>query len=480
GPQIVGLVSGGKDSLFSLQIASELGFKVVGVCNLWAADELDSFMYQSVCTTVVQQIARAMDVKLIRKRITGKPLQQDFTTSSNRPSTPTPEHDETEDLYLLLREAKNVFPELHGVCVGAIFSDYQRLRVESVCSRLGLVCYAYLWRVPQPLVLRAMKEDPQFDAILVKVCSMGLDQRHLGRTLRDLEPTFFEYQKKFHFHVCGEGGEYETLCLRSKLYVHNKEREKAYWQNKRGLLGTSGAATTSAATSCSTTLRVRNTGPGGEDSPKPRIRLLRRHTRTSSLLSTRASSHGAIQSESHLEQIMKRSPSCTSSATTGTNKSSTTSSVAPPKHRRGSFENAAMQAELVFNFARELLLNHGLEESVLFVDLQLADVAADFGEVNKLYSSVLFPNKIRPPSRCCYQTSLPPGVKLRLDRKKKIDVATEVATTHVQSVSGWAMACIGPYAQAVRRHHDGLFLSAGVLGLIPHAMILPSAGGRKE
>ena len=47
--------------------------------------------------------------------------------------------DEIEDLYELLLEAKLKFPDLQAVVSGAVLSDYQRIRVENVCSRLGLV-----------------------------------------------------------------------------------------------------------------------------------------------------------------------------------------------------------------------------------------------------------------------------------------------------------------------------------------------------
>ena len=47
--------------------------------------------------------------------------------------------DEVEDLYELLLEIKTKHhPEIQGVSVGAIVSNYQRLRVENVCSRLGM------------------------------------------------------------------------------------------------------------------------------------------------------------------------------------------------------------------------------------------------------------------------------------------------------------------------------------------------------
>lgn len=50
--------------------------------------------------------------------------------------------------------SQEMFPGVQAVASGAIASDYQRLRVEHVCSRLGLVSLAYLWHQPQALLLR--------------------------------------------------------------------------------------------------------------------------------------------------------------------------------------------------------------------------------------------------------------------------------------------------------------------------------------
>lgn len=55
---------------------------------------------------------------------------------------------------------------------GAIASDYQRLRVESVCARLGLTSLAFLWRQPQAPLLRRMI-DGGVEAILVKIAAIG-------------------------------------------------------------------------------------------------------------------------------------------------------------------------------------------------------------------------------------------------------------------------------------------------------------------
>lgn len=66
--------------------------------------------------------------------------------------------DEVEDMLILLKEVKRNIPSVSAVSSGAIASDYQRLRVESVCSRLGLVSLAYLWKQDQSLLLQDMVE----------------------------------------------------------------------------------------------------------------------------------------------------------------------------------------------------------------------------------------------------------------------------------------------------------------------------------
>ena len=54
--------------------------------------------------------------------------------------------------------------------------------------------------------------------MLLKVAAMGLTSKHLGRTIADMRPTLHALNSKFDLHVCGEGGEYETLTLDSPLF----------------------------------------------------------------------------------------------------------------------------------------------------------------------------------------------------------------------------------------------------------------------
>jgi diphthine-ammonia ligase len=80
--------------------------------------------------------------------------------------------DEVEDMFALLSEVKRKIPSISAVSSGAIASDYQRLRVENVCSRLGLVSLAYLWKQDQTLLLEEMVPSKLFYFLfLLVVCT---------------------------------------------------------------------------------------------------------------------------------------------------------------------------------------------------------------------------------------------------------------------------------------------------------------------
>ena len=57
---------------------------------------------------------------------------------------------------------------------------HQRVRVESVCLRLGLTPLAFLWQRDQTELLREMI-SAGMESVLIKVACLGLDKRHLGK-----------------------------------------------------------------------------------------------------------------------------------------------------------------------------------------------------------------------------------------------------------------------------------------------------------
>ena len=51
---------------------------------------------------------------------------------------------------------------------------------------------------------------------------MGLDKKHLGQTITELQPHFDSLTKKFDFNVCGEGGEYESAVFDCPMFATHK------------------------------------------------------------------------------------------------------------------------------------------------------------------------------------------------------------------------------------------------------------------
>lgn len=94
-------------------------------------DELDSYMYQTVGHMGIDKLAEAMELPLYRMETKG------LSTQTGKNYVPTDE-DEVEDLFNLLKWTKDEL-NVEAVAVGAIFSDYQRVRVENVWVKYFLL-----------------------------------------------------------------------------------------------------------------------------------------------------------------------------------------------------------------------------------------------------------------------------------------------------------------------------------------------------
>lgn len=245
---VISLISGGKDSFFSILHCMRNGHKVVALANLYpvtppskpnadAADgreeteqDLNSFMFQTVGHTVIPLYEQALGIPLYRQPIIGSAVQTGASYSHYR----TPEAssveledgaaDETESLVPLLKKIISEHPSVQAISTGAILSTYQRTRVESVALRLGLTPLSYLWKYPvlPPGIQTSLLEDMQaagLDARIVKVASGGLDESFLwqnvasGNVVRRIERAMGRFGADGDGAVLGEGGEFETLVV---------------------------------------------------------------------------------------------------------------------------------------------------------------------------------------------------------------------------------------------------------------------------
>lgn len=213
--KVCGLISGGKDSIYNLLECVRAGHEIVCLANLHPQNEkiqeMDSFCFQTIGHNVVEYIAEAMELPLVR-------LSTDFvSTSRELHYIKDSDKDEVEDLYKLLSQVQEIFPQVNAISSGAILSNYQRLRIENVCTRLNLTSLAYLWQRDQKELFNEMISSGM-NAILVKVASMGLKTSFLNKSLEYLENDLLKLSNDFGLNVCGEGGEYESLTLDCPLY----------------------------------------------------------------------------------------------------------------------------------------------------------------------------------------------------------------------------------------------------------------------
>ena len=212
--RIVALISGGKDSTFSILKCVEMGHDVVALAHLFPPEnkeEIDSYMYQTVGNKAVKEVAHAIGVPFFHGLITGCAVTKGLQYSKT-------ESDEVENLYELLNLIK-IETNCTAVCSGAIYSTYQKNRVENVCERLGLESIAPLWQRNQVELLQEML-DHKMNIRIIKVASIGLDESHVGCCAADLINHFKNINKQYGFNVCGEGGEYESLVTDCPLFSH--------------------------------------------------------------------------------------------------------------------------------------------------------------------------------------------------------------------------------------------------------------------
>ncbi|KAK3092985.1 hypothetical protein FSP39_009663 [Pinctada imbricata] len=99
---------------------------------------------------------------------------------------------------------------------------------------------------------------------------------------------------------------------------------------------------------------------------------------------------------------------------------------------------------------------------------------ADFAEINAVYRTYF---GINPPARVCVQAQLPKDVAVQIDCYGNHDIKSR-QTMHVQGLSHWAPANIGPYSQCVKVKNR-LYV-AGQIPLVPGSMKILKQGIQAE
>lgn len=431
--KFVALVSGGKDSCFSILQCIANDHELVCLANLHPPQEetheMDSYMYQTVGHNVVAQYSELLDVPLYRQSINGSAVTQklDYTPAFN---------DETEDLYQLLKTVMEAHPLVEAVSVGAILSSYQRTRVENVCQRLGLISLSYLWQRDQVELLDEIVRS-KLDARIIKVAGMGLKpQTHIGKSLAEMQQGLLRLHEMYGLHPCGEGGEYETLVLggpsslfKKKFTIENLmiEEDKA-----------------DVAYAKMQVVIEDQEDLEGEVVIPALLEEEFEHIRQN------LDSKRALATDNVVEQQLNdhHVPSATSAKTENVTLAGMSGDI----------------GDVMEKLCKQLSKMGLSPDNVTSSSLVLNDMS-DFADINTVYSSYF--TAPLPPARVCISARLPTGVTCQLSVTATRDLKSKTGL-HVQSRSYWAPSNIGPYSQTISSG-EVTYLS-GQIPLVPASM----------
>ena len=211
------LFSGGKDSVYSLYNTKNSGHNIKCLITIQSKNS-ESYMYHVPNIELTELQAQAMDLPIIMRSTDGE------------------KEKELNDLVIAIKDAIDEY-NITGLVNGAIYSNYQRTRIDKICSDLALTSLVPLWH-RQPKAMLSEMVEHGFKIIMVAVAAGGLGPEWLGR---ELDPQAITELSCLHetCYVCtgGEGGEFETLVVDSPLFkqcikVHEGER---IWDGQAGV-----------------------------------------------------------------------------------------------------------------------------------------------------------------------------------------------------------------------------------------------------
>lgn len=212
--RLAALVTGGKDSIFALYRAQQMGHTIEVLATM-LPKRSDSYMFHFPNIHLIDYIARTLEIPLVKAETSGI------------------KEEELEDLKKLLESL-----DVDGVVTGAVQSVYQKERIDRLCDELGLKSVAPLWH-QDPLEIMKELIRLKFRVILVGVYAYGFDQTWLGREINtETLETLVELHEKYQISLVGEGGEYESLVLDAPIYKKSLKivDTETNYENNSGVL----------------------------------------------------------------------------------------------------------------------------------------------------------------------------------------------------------------------------------------------------
>jgi diphthine-ammonia ligase len=190
--------STGKDSGYAAYLMKKHNYNIKCLLTMKSSNKY-SYMFHTPNVDMAKIQATAMDVPLLIQETKGEK-----------------EH-ELKDLKKLLKSAKKEY-NIDGIVTGALFSSYQRERIEKAADSVGLKIFSPLWHKDQEEEMREIINS-SFKIVLSSTAAEGLDESWLGRVLsiKDVD-MLAELNVKKGINIAGEGGEFESLVLDCPIF----------------------------------------------------------------------------------------------------------------------------------------------------------------------------------------------------------------------------------------------------------------------
>lgn len=212
------LYSGGKDSNLTVWRLLSQGYEPTLLVTVKPVNP-ESWMFHRPCVEYTPLQGEAMGIPVRMVEVSGE------------------KEKETAELLEAVRRLKAEHG-FEGLACGAVQSQYQRSRVENVCSKLGLKLLSPLWKnQPENLLEELLRLH--FDVVFTAVAALGLNEKWLGRRL-DLEAVgeLKTLNRRFGINLALEGGEAETFVREASFFKRRVELEglEKVWRGDWGYL----------------------------------------------------------------------------------------------------------------------------------------------------------------------------------------------------------------------------------------------------
>ncbi len=205
------LFSSGKDSCYAMYRMFRQNYEIRCLLTIKSKNP-DSYMFHTPNIDLTEVQSKCLGIPLLSRESSGK------------------KELELEDLKKLLSEAKEKY-KINGVVSGALFSNYQRERIEKICDELSLKVFSPLWHMDQEVEMKELVSN-KFEFIFSSISAYGLDESWLGKIIdnKDIE-KLSELNETIGFNVAGEGGEYESFVIdmpmfKQKIRIKDAEIKK--------------------------------------------------------------------------------------------------------------------------------------------------------------------------------------------------------------------------------------------------------------